>query len=203
MDKIEACGIYGFILGLQAVAVFVLVIYIRSVLWVHRRGPIVVDTNSSQTGDFLSPRCTGHCCVDIQIPLSPSDLSRSCEAQKRGDTEYISDDGSRKGIVQDCHILNYILCCPSKLPDGVTWQYQCSKLLENGDCGIYEARPEMCRDYPYGHTCKIPGCTNNCRGETWGEEKCGRSEIFSEQWRRRQEWIKMLPGRTEPSREPN
>lgn len=27
------------------------------------------------------------------------------------------------------------------------------------DCGIYEMRPAMCRDYPYGRVCKFEGCS--------------------------------------------
>jgi Fe-S-cluster containining protein len=37
--------------------------------------------------------------------------------------------------------------------------YRCKNLQPNGDCGIYDTRPDMCRDYPYGRPCKIEGCT--------------------------------------------
>lgn len=34
--------------------------------------------------------------------------------------------------------------------------YTCRHLQLNGDCGIYEDRPAMCRDYPYGQVCEFP-----------------------------------------------
>lgn len=39
-------------------------------------------------------------------------------------------------------------------PDGyVRTLYTCRHLLTSGDCGIYETRPVMCRDFPYGRAC--------------------------------------------------
>ena len=37
--------------------------------------------------------------------------------------------------------------------------YACRYVLLNGDCGIYENRPEMCRSYPNGHECAFEACT--------------------------------------------
>ena len=37
--------------------------------------------------------------------------------------------------------------------------YACRYVLLNGDCGIYENRPEMCRRYPNGHECAFEACT--------------------------------------------
>ncbi|NUO50701.1 MAG: YkgJ family cysteine cluster protein [Polyangiaceae bacterium] len=31
--------------------------------------------------------------------------------------------------------------------------------VETRNCGIYEKRPRMCREYPYGRPCELPGCT--------------------------------------------
>lgn len=37
-------------------------------------------------------------------------------------------------------------------------RYTCANLLPSGDCGIYDSRPSMCRRYPYGRGCDVPGC---------------------------------------------
>lgn len=37
--------------------------------------------------------------------------------------------------------------------------YTCRHLEANGDCGIYETRPQMCRNYPNGTACERIGCT--------------------------------------------
>ena len=37
-----------------------------------------------------------------------------------------------------------------------TWWFKCPKLLPDGRCGIYEARPQLCRDFEAGgdsHLC--------------------------------------------------
>lgn len=38
-------------------------------------------------------------------------------------------------------------------PDGQqfeTWVYRCRALQDDGRCGIYDRRPQLCRDYPAG-----------------------------------------------------
>lgn len=39
--------------------------------------------------------------------------------------------------------------------------YTCRHFDEAGDCSIYESRPNMCREYPYGRAqgCQYAGCT--------------------------------------------
>ena len=34
-------------------------------------------------------------------------------------------------------------------PDG-TWNWTCTQILSNGRCGIYESRPQLCKDYAAG-----------------------------------------------------
>ena len=36
--------------------------------------------------------------------------------------------------------------------------YSCKNQLPNGDCGIYEKRPHMCRHYPNGRRCEYVMC---------------------------------------------
>ncbi len=37
--------------------------------------------------------------------------------------------------------------------------FDCRMLDANGDCLIYDARPQMCRDFPNGQPCTRAGCT--------------------------------------------
>lgn len=49
---------------------------------------------------------------------------------------------------------------PVSMSGKPTHLYTCKNLQSNGDCGIYEARPRLCRDYPYaGDVCGYDGCT--------------------------------------------
>lgn len=50
--------------------------------------------------------------------------------------------------------------------DGTTRFYFTCRHLDqgSGDCKIYELRPRMCRDYPYGKACIVEGCTAPNRG---------------------------------------
>jgi Fe-S-cluster containining protein len=54
---------------------------------------------------------------------------------------------------------------PVSEDDGLGHYYTCRHLTEDGDCGIYETRPGMCRDYPYRNTvCGYLNCTMPNRG---------------------------------------
>lgn len=44
--------------------------------------------------------------------------------------------------------------------------YTCRNLKPNGDCGIYDTRPRMCRDYPYGSPCRYTDCASTCARTT-------------------------------------
>ena len=43
------------------------------------------------------------------------------------------------------------------------WLYTCKHLRKNGDCGIYEFRPRMCRDFPGESACPFPICSSHGR----------------------------------------
>lgn len=90
-------------------------------------------------------RCTGHCCRNFTIPITPDQLKNK---------EY--GTFNKEDFDRIAEVVVY-------LGEGVGGKnghrYTCSKLLPNGDCGDYENRPKMCREYPYGEECKVVGCT--------------------------------------------
>lgn len=110
-------------------------------------------------------RCTGHCCRRFTLPLSPKELADNLEAFKDGEVR----DRNEHNIVQDIETIAEMVVplgmsadTPSgfKLDKPVHW-YGCKHQAANGDCLIYERRPALCRDYPYGQPCTYAGCTWN------------------------------------------
>lgn len=99
-------------------------------------------------------RCTGHCCRRFRTESIPGLQVRR-----------------NAGEAEAAYLLNMLV--PLGPPEQATpyflfgsqW-YTCRHLQPSGDCGAYEARPSMCRDYPYGHACCFDGCT-------WGAAAAG------------------------------
>lgn len=113
-------------------------------------------------------RCTGHCCRRFTVPLSASELERAREAMARQEWIFPGDDGNPRGPYIDHETLIGMLVHlevsdrnidGTTAPNPVDW-YTCRHLQPSGDCGIYDARPGMCRNFPYrGDPCGFPGCT--------------------------------------------
>lgn len=108
----------------------------------------------------MSDRCSGHCCRVFFLPRTPAEL----HAWRDGTTT-VNGSTAEAEFIADMVIPLY----ESKAgdPSPITkkpqpqdaWYYTCRHRLPNGNCGVYEARPSLCRDYPYGGPCEYPGCT--------------------------------------------
>ena len=133
----------------------------------------------------MSDRCTGHCCREFYLPNSPDELRFSyAQWLKRGYREeepmrmghgFFSHGlvKSGPGVIWDIHLIYPMVRYLGKRfpPEGLLVEHQgeghwytCIHFTPSpdghgGDCGIYDFRPAMCRDYPYGGTCKYKGCT--------------------------------------------
>lgn len=97
-------------------------------------------------------RCSGHCCKRFYLPLSPDELKQARVQGRYTDIETIAD--------------MVIFLEKSKMRvDGTEGPeeghyYTCRHFDEaSGNCGIYERRPRMCSEYPYGAACKYKACT--------------------------------------------
>jgi Fe-S-cluster containining protein len=92
-------------------------------------------------------RCTGHCCVLFPIPHSLNELQNG------------------RDRFQDGHLLADILVFKGTTGEeynngGVRYWFTCSKFDKTtGNCTIYEQRPWMCREFPYGRECEHEDCT--------------------------------------------
>jgi len=111
-------------------------------------------------------RCTGHCCKHFFIPFTYQEL------------QDMLDDTKDIRRCKDYEIIARMVI-PTEVPDHLKGQedadpehcFTCRHLRENNDCAIYEQRPRMCREYPYGRQCRYPGCTYTGLGTTREEEE--------------------------------
>lgn len=103
----------------------------------------------------MNGRCAGHCCKAFNLPYSPEELDAGAASDR-----FI--DG--KQIAAMVIYLGKFAGPPLELGaapmnDGLTLHYYgCRNLLPSGDCGAYETRPGMCRDFPYARPCPHPEC---------------------------------------------
>ncbi len=114
-------------------------------------------------------RCTGHCCRNFPLPLSPEEFQSEAANIK---ARTIESDRDRE-FVQVASMLIPLGVSSKPYSDGrVQYRYSCKNFSATGDCSIYETRPRMCSDYPYGGDCDhvTSGCTmTNGDGVTWKE----------------------------------
>lgn len=111
-------------------------------------------------------RCVGHCCRRFAIEHSPEQLRMDYALWKK-------DPSSSK--IKDIEKIATMVIHLKSSVDGIEHVYTCKNLLSNGDCGIYQVRPQMCRDFPESDGCHYRGC------------KSDRSAYFGMPWWRR--WI--------------
>jgi Fe-S-cluster containining protein len=134
------------------------------------------------------PRCTGHCCRAFSIPYAPEDL-HNLQRLGTSDKErlqiadmviylghfYSNPVLRTRGESWTEKALQMARNDKVKLPememesgeyiprgrpfdDRMHW-YACRHVQLNGDCGIYDRRPNMCRVYPNGARCSFAECT--------------------------------------------
>lgn len=97
-------------------------------------------------------RCSGHCCRRFALEKSPSELQ----------SEYLQwkKDPHSKHTPGIETIANMVIPLKSS-QNGKEHLYTCKHLQSNGDCGIYEVRPQMCRDFPLPKGCHFWSCTSD------------------------------------------
>ena len=133
----------------------------------------------------MGDRCSGHCCKVFPLGsdpdkrpagFSPDELAEIFRAQ----TEGREPKGNGGRTINDLEIIYPMLRYLGESAERIDGEkveppihvYRCAHLQESGDCGIYETRPEMCREYPYGRPCNQPDCT-------WDEAREGRLRVVA------------------------
>lgn len=120
-------------------------------------------------------RCTGHCCKAFTIPYSPDELRQAYVDW----LEQAQDTGRKQP--QDIWLIypmaRYLGFMHSPIPSisGANYPeahfYSCKNFDETtGDCTIYEHRPKMCSEYPYGAGCDYGPCS-------WTEQRRGSTAL--------------------------
>ncbi len=119
-------------------------------------------------------RCTGHCCRRFVLPFSLEKMREKLktlhEASSLSDLQaaYIADLAQVIDMVIPLPEPTFDECRDLSAPGAEVsdpagtaglW-FTCRNLdTDTGDCNVYETRPKMCRDYPYGAQCTFKGCT--------------------------------------------
>jgi Fe-S-cluster containining protein len=103
------------------------------------------------------PRCMGNCCkgFSLEYPFSTVEAEFQKKQIERGYQSFIPD-------------LDTIY--PMLIPLGVFRKqelFTCKHLGKNGDCGIYEVRPKMCRDFPGPNPCPYRNCASHGPQPVW------------------------------------
>ena len=125
----------------------------------------------------MSDRCTGHCCRDFTLPYSPDELWQSYNAflaMRNGEVPVQVGDilyRSQPRIPQDIHLIAPMVtylghydtpASQNTVPEVMRLEhhYTCKHYdAATHNCTIYDIRPAMCREYPYGHGCNYAACT--------------------------------------------
>ena len=93
-------------------------------------------------------RCTGHCCQSFPLTATMDELWTDSVLEEVGGRTRFGPGEAQK-------VVRMVLPLPNI---GDVQRYTCRHLLPSGDCGNYEDRPRVCRDYPYGQACQNPHC---------------------------------------------
>ncbi|MBI3558340.1 MAG: YkgJ family cysteine cluster protein [Deltaproteobacteria bacterium] len=120
-------------------------------------------------------RCVGHCCRRFAIEHSEKDLHEDLARWRQ-------DPGT--STIRDVEIIAPMVIPIARSRNGLEYVYTCKNLSPGGDCGIYETRPQMCRDFPTEQGCHFRGC------------KSSQSAYYGMPWWRRAvtrwKWLKSL-----------
>jgi len=121
-------------------------------------------------------KCGGKCCKRFTLPEGPEKLREIfmdwkawSKGQEHGTIKKGEQSTRRLRIIEDIEIIypmvvylgefNWTPARPRKKLHYKVHHYSCKHLdRKTGECTIYEFRPRMCVDYPYGEKCEYPGC---------------------------------------------
>lgn len=125
----------------------------------------------------MGDRCTGDCCENFTLPVSPEELEANYHRWVIDGQPLGMNRAAPKTWFQDIHLiypmvtyLGYTDITPPKVnltdeqilgnPEPKFHRYTCKHFdPKTRNCTIYEIRPVMCRSYPHGCGCNYAGCT--------------------------------------------
>ena len=115
-------------------------------------------------------RCSGHCCRAFTLHFSPETVENirvALDAEERGESWPIGlprpngiDVVAR--MVRPVGPFHILTPAGDRFKGDDAHWYTCEHHdRESGNCMIYDRRPGMCRDYPYGRVCNYLDCTRS------------------------------------------
>ncbi len=142
----------------------------------------------------MGSRCTGHCCETFTLPFSPDELETAYHRWKNGSNRStpITIGGNEKTqtifdqIYLIAPMVKYLGFSRSPIKavnkaDGrptARHYYTCKHYdKKSRKCTIYEMRPQMCREYPYGRSCNYAACTWTKRKEKKETPKARKARL--------------------------
>ncbi len=103
--------------------------------------------------EFHTKRCTGHCCKRFALEFSYTEIQEDYTLWRK--------DRSQSKIPQ-VEIIAPMLIPLRANPKHSEYLYTCKNLDKDGNCTIYEKRPQMCRDFPMKDVgCHFWKCTSD------------------------------------------
>jgi len=107
----------------------------------------------------MGDRCTGRCCRDFDLPFTP-DALRAAAAASRAARE--AQEPLAPGAIPPFRNAEVEQIAAMVIPvrpepgNPYHYRYRCAHYDEDsGDCAIYDHRPDMCIDFPYGSACSF------------------------------------------------
>lgn len=113
-------------------------------------------------------RCRGHCCRCFCLSCDIGELKLSTlNAYEYGnrkliDDVYVLDMLIPLGVMSKEQVLAEFGISGEAIGPDSRMRFTCRHLLENGDCGAYESRPELCRRFPKNNSCQYDQCQSAC-----------------------------------------
>lgn len=106
----------------------------------------------------MGDRCTGRCCRDFRLPFTPASLhAAAAAARARREATPPPEPGAvhvqLPYQVEIEQIASMVVPVRPAADSKDAYQFSCVHIDDDGDCVIYKDRPQMCRNYPYGHAC--------------------------------------------------
>lgn len=117
-----------------------------------------------QRVEFELTRCsTAQCCRNFPLSVPLAELRENVRhhaARASATTGELPpcDAYGRPPVLDAAFVVDMVI--PVRRDEHGLWRYRCRHLVGN-DCSVYERRPHLCRDFPYGRRCDHAddGCT--------------------------------------------
>lgn len=117
----------------------------------------------------MGNRCTGACCLDIGLRVSPEEMKESYEAWLKKPNLVMANGNKNSTIWHEIWLIYPMLkfLRKDKIHPEFPWQkqletiyhYECKHFDKKKKiCTIYDSRPDMCSSYPNKEYCANPEC---------------------------------------------